>query len=138
MPASGPIEATAGPISAANRGESDTRQSRVCRDLTYPEPNTAPVEQITLRVREGELEAIDEEADSEGKTRSEYIRDVLESRTEHAELQTEVERLRREKRMVLEQREEKKELARYVDEEREWRRAPIWKRAKWWLTGKGG
>lgn len=40
------------------------------------------MEQITLRIREDELEALDAEADELGISRSEHIRDILESRGE--------------------------------------------------------
>jgi chromosome segregation ATPase len=41
------------------------------------------MEQITLRIPENTLESIDSEAGEHGKSRSEHIRDILESRTEH-------------------------------------------------------
>jgi metal-responsive CopG/Arc/MetJ family transcriptional regulator len=95
------------------------------------------MQQITIRLPEEMIESLDDEADEHGRSRSEHIREVLASRTEHDELHTEIERLRREKRQILDQREEKNELARYVEEEQEWRSAPIWTRAKWWVAGKG-
>lgn len=94
------------------------------------------MEQITVRLSSELLEEIEAEANEHDVSRSEYVRDTLESRNEHGELQTEVERLRREKRQILEQREEKNELANYVEEEQQWRSAPLWKRAKWWVAGK--
>lgn len=101
------------------------------------------MEQITVRVPEDMLESLDAEAEERDRDRSEHIRAVLASRHEHDELrnevndlQTEVERLRREKRQVLEQREENQKLVRYVDHELEWRSAPLTKRLKWWVTGK--
>jgi len=108
------------------------------------------MEQITLRVPADTLAALDDDADEHGVSRSEYIRDVLESRHEHTEntdelrervdeLETELERVREEKRLILQEREEKKELARYAETEREReqqrREAPAWRRAKWWLVG---
>lgn len=94
------------------------------------------MEQITIRLPEDMLESLDDEAEEKGRSRSEHIRDVLASRRDLGELRTEVDRLRREKRQILDQREENSELARYVDEEIEWRKAPITKRIKWWFTGK--
>jgi len=111
------------------------------------------MEQITLRVPADTLDALDDEADDRGVSRSEYIRDVLESRHEHAEntdelrqriddLETELKRAREEKRLILDEREEKKELARYAEQERtarerreQRREAPAWRRAKWWVFG---
>nr|WP_222863747.1 CopG family transcriptional regulator [Natronococcus pandeyae] len=66
---------------------------------------------------------------------SEY--EALEEELEEARV--EIERLRNEKRLVLEEREEKQELVRYVETERtlteQKARAGIVTRAKWWLTG---
>lgn len=105
------------------------------------------MEQITLRVPENVLEEVEQEAEESNRSRSEYLRNVIRARDEHAEeveelqekvdeLQTELDRVRREKRQILEQREEKRELVRYVDDEIEWRAAPLTKRIKWWVTGK--
>ena len=98
------------------------------------------MQQITLRIREDTLEALDEEAEERGVSRSEHIRDILDSRDDVEDLRTEVERLRREKRQILEQREEATELVRYVEDELERRErrdtAPVWTRARWWLLGR--
>jgi hypothetical protein len=85
------------------------------------------MEQITLRAPEDTLEELDEEPEEDGVSRSEYIRDVLDSRTEHTEevtelraradeLETELDRVRNEKRLLLEEREEKAELVKYVEQ----------------------
>jgi len=56
-----------------------------------------------------------------------------------AELEEEVDRLKREKRLILEEREEKRELARYAEDERTRQQqkdeAGIVTRAKWFLVG---
>lgn len=103
------------------------------------------MEQITLRVPADMLESIDSEAAEHDRDRSEHIREVLRTRNEVDELREEVdelrrenERLHREKRQILEQREETKELARYVEDELSWRQQGIITRMKWWLTGKPG
>jgi predicted DNA-binding protein len=104
------------------------------------------MEQITLRIPTDTLEEVDAEADEEGKTRSEYLRDVIDSRHEHERLQTEVEQLRteverKERRVeaVLEQREEHTELVRAVEREQSLQerkaKAGIVTRVKWWATG---
>lgn len=67
-------------------------------------------------------------------------RDQLQERVDDVEdLEREVERLQNEKRMLLAEREEKAELARYVEDEREtqqrWREAPLWTRMKWRVVG---
>jgi len=112
--------------------------------------NTLDMEQITLRVPEDTLESLEGEADEHGVSRSEYVRDVLKSRNEHAEtadelrdrveeLEQELDRVRNEKRLLLEEREEKAELVRYVEQERtveqQWREAGLWTRAKWKIFG---
>jgi cell fate (sporulation/competence/biofilm development) regulator YlbF (YheA/YmcA/DUF963 family) len=55
------------------------------------------------------------------------------------ELEKELERARRERRQLLEQREEHQQLARYVEDERtaeqRWRQASLTTRLRWRLTG---
>lgn len=96
--------------------------------------------QISLRLPDDLLDELDSEADDRDVTRSEYIRDTLESRhglrREIAERDREIERLNRERRQLLEQREENRELRRYVDDELEYRDAPLWIRARWFIFGK--
>jgi len=98
------------------------------------------MQQITLRIPEDTLKTLEKEADEHGVSRSEYIRDVLESREEHAEnteeLQTTVERLQREKRMLLEQRDEHTQLVKYVEHEQSYREASLPQRLKWWVFGR--
>jgi hypothetical protein len=108
------------------------------------------MQQITLRIPEDTVAELDDEADEHGVSRSEYIRDILDSRHEHDgdvdalrtqvdELQTELERVRNEKRLILSEREEKQELARYVEDERRaeqrWREAGLRTRLKWRVFG---
>lgn len=108
------------------------------------------MEQITLRVPADTLESLESEADERGISRSEYIRDILESRNEHAEsvdelqakvddLEADLDRVREEKRLILQEREEKAELARYVEDERtaeqRWRQAGLGTRFKWRIFG---
>ena len=58
------------------------------------------------------------------------------------QLESELERCRRVRRQLLEQREENTELVRYTQSERDAAerredrsRAPAWRRARWWLFG---
>lgn len=60
----------------------------------------------------------------------------------HEELQSEVddlrqenERLHRERRQLLEQREENTELVEYVEDEQGYRRASVITQMKWWFRG---
>ena len=93
------------------------------------------MKQTTIRLPEEMIEALEQEARDRGVKRSEYMRQVLDSRSEYDKLRNRIDRLEREKRMILEQREENQELVRYVEGERSWREAGLLRRAKWWLTG---
>lgn len=68
-----------------------------------------------------------------------HDRELAELEREIRDLRTENERLRREKRMILEQREEHTDLVRAIERETtmEERRAQagVFTRAKWWFTG---
>jgi predicted DNA-binding protein len=122
------------------------------------------MEQITLRLPSELLEEVEEEASEHDTSRSEYLRDVIESRHEPDEdaqrtreeaerlreeserlrseldhLETQLERLRSEKQMILKQREENTELVKWADEQRSLQerrlRASAWDRLKWSLFG---
>ena len=118
------------------------------------------MKQITLRLDVRTLAELEREARDSGRTRSEHIRDVLEARGEHgehadrvgeleeerddlrdrlADRDRDVERLQNEKRLILQEREEKAELVEYVEEERSaeqrWRRAGIGTKLKWRVFG---
>lgn len=78
----------------------------------------------TLRLQEDTLNSLDVEADERGISRSEYIREIIrmrDSAQENAEriqeLETTVERLRNEKRLILEREQETQALAKQVDEQ---------------------
>jgi hypothetical protein len=83
-------------------------------------------------------ETSDAEAVRECVRRSQRLDDL---EGELVEVRQELDRARRERRQLLAEREEKKELARYVEDERtraqEREQAPVWRRARWWLLGKG-
>lgn len=55
------------------------------------------------------------------------------------ELESELERTKRDYRLLLDERQEKQELQRYVEHEKTKRElkdeAPVWQRAKWWVSG---
>ena len=111
------------------------------------------MEQITLRLDAELLDALEEEAEGRGVSRSEHIRDTLESRNEHdentdelrdriADLERDLDRVRREKRLILEERDEKAELVEYVERERSaeqrWRQASLATKLKWTVFGAPG
>lgn len=108
------------------------------------------MEPITFRVDEEVADAIDAEAEEEGVSRAEYLRQIVRNRHESDrireeyeqrldELETNLERVRREKRQILDQREEHTELVRQVEQERSLAerkaRAGLATRLKWLVTG---
>jgi len=106
------------------------------------------MQRVTVKLEEETIEVLDELAEQQDVSRSEVIRKTLadglkmddlraEYESEIAELERDVDRLRNEKQTLIEQRETTTELVEYVEEERSYRSAPIWRRAKWWVLGKG-
>lgn len=129
------------------------------------------MDSITIRLQNETLTKIDDEAEQRDLSKSEVIRAWFAERdklqreceqlqSEYAELQAECDRLRdeyeeqieelereierthREKRLVLEQREEHTELVNTVKEEQSLAKrkanAGVLTRAKWWLVGMDG
>jgi predicted transcriptional regulator len=106
--------------------------------------------QITLRLDDDLLDELDEEAEEREVSRSQYIRDTLESRDRADELEARVDDLRRQLQEANAGNRDVDEIVAYVEEEREVRRrrekriqrreerrdAPAWRRAKWWLLGR--
>ncbi|RJS96617.1 ribbon-helix-helix protein, CopG family [Halococcus sp. IIIV-5B] len=90
--------------------------------------------------------AIIEELSSDGgpyESKSEAMRACIQQYERIEELERENERLRNEKRAIIEQRDEHSELVAYVEGERdlqemerERRNAPIWRRIKWLIMGR--
>jgi metal-responsive CopG/Arc/MetJ family transcriptional regulator len=93
------------------------------------------MESITIRIQEGLLESLDEEADEYSVSRSEYIRELIEKGREYDDLERDRDRLERQLGQLIEERETSTEIVEYVEEERSYRSAPIWQRAKWWVLG---
>lgn len=94
---------------------------------------------LTVTLTEEQAEKVDELSGDSGpyESKSEAVRNLIQGGERVDELEEKVERLEREKRLILEEREEKRELVRYVEGEQEWRSAGLAKRARWWLFGKG-
>jgi Arc/MetJ-type ribon-helix-helix transcriptional regulator len=65
----------------------------------------------------------------------ECIRDYERLHRRIDDLETENERLHRERRQLLETRDENTELVRYAETERAYREGSLLQRAKWWLRG---
>lgn len=110
---------------------------------------------LTITVTDEQAELLEEKAGDNGEyeSKSEAVRAFIqeyerlskrvagleaEYEEEIAVLERENERLRNEKQLILEQREENTELQRYVEDELSYREAGLGTRMKWWLFGKGG
>lgn len=86
------------------------------------------------------LDELQDDNDRDIRSRSEAARELID---EYGELNTECEELRREKSRLenrvmtlIDDRQERQELVKYVDEEQERREAGAITRAKWWLLGR--
>jgi predicted transcriptional regulator len=124
------------------------------------------MEKISISLRDEQLQHVAEREENKDETRSEAVRTLVDRGMNAAEreeklrgrmdelerkkdeeieqLRTEIDRLQRERRQILEQREENQELVRFaeeqrslVSEQRDRRNAPVWRRAKWWVLGRG-
>jgi Arc/MetJ-type ribon-helix-helix transcriptional regulator len=93
---------------------------------------------LTVSLTDEEEEIIDEKVgdDGEYESKSEFVRNCIQAHNEVADLEQTIERLQREKGMILEQREEHSQLQRDVEEERSYRNAGLRTRIKWWMFGK--
>lgn len=87
----------------------------------------------------------DEDGEGPHSSKSEVMRYFIQRSQETADLRRENERLHRERRQLLDQREERTELVRYAEDQREQeqrarerREQPVWTRAKWWVIGEPG
>ena len=94
------------------------------------------MEKRTIRIPDDVATEIDRRADDNDVSESAAARQLLRRGIEADELEREVERLNRERRQLLEQREENQELRRYVGDELDYRDAPLWVRARWFVFGK--
>lgn len=104
---------------------------------------------ITFSTDDELAEKIEERVENGDENKSEVVRSLIKSgldaEEEIGEHEQKVERLRNEKRQLIEDREEKQELVEYVEKEketaeaeREIRTKPAWSRAKIWLLGRNG
>ena len=107
-----------------------------------------PMPRLTITVTEEQSELLDELSGDDGpyESKSEAVRSFIESGETSEELRQEVDRLNRERRQLLEQRDENQELVEFASETRSVlerreqrseiiRTAPVWRRALWWFLG---
>lgn len=92
----------------------------------------------TVTISEEQKEFIESKVGNgrEYDSRSEVVRMCINEYERAEELQEKVERLEREKRMILEQRDDNREIKRYVESEIQYREADLITRAKWFVFGK--
>ena len=99
---------------------------------------------ITVSVSDEQAERIEELAGEDGpySSKSEVMRHFIQRSQEADDLERENERLHRERRQLLDQREERNELVRYAEDQREQeqrvqnrREKPVWTRVRWWVLG---
>lgn len=95
---------------------------------------------LTVTLTEEQAERVEELSGDSGEyeSKSEVVRTFIDRGERVPDLERTVERLQREKRLILEERDEKNELARYVEDELQYREQDLRTRLKWWLFGKGG
>jgi len=103
---------------------------------------------LTITVTEEQSQLLSELSGDDGpyESKSEAVRAFIESGETTEELRQEVDRLNRERRQLLEQRDENQELVEFASETRSVlerreqrseiiRTAPVWRRALWWVLG---
>ena len=99
---------------------------------------------LTVTLSEKRAEKVAKMAESdEYESKSAVINHLISKGEDAAEIQSENERLQREKRTLIEQREDNRELVAWAEDHRslledeyERRNAPLWKRLQWFVYGK--
>lgn len=94
------------------------------------------MERLTVRVPEDLLEEIEDLADQEDVSNSEAARTLLRQGVEAEDIRRENQRLQQQLGVLIEDREERTQLVRYAETEREYREAGLSTRLKWWLFGR--
>lgn len=97
---------------------------------------------VSTRLDDETEQDIREIAEERDESIAAVVRSLIEKGRQHEQLKAENERLKQEKRKLIQQLDENQEMVEYLGEEqrllkkREKRKnAPIWKRAKWWVFG---
>lgn len=106
---------------------------------------------LSLRIDDELKDELEAEADENGVSLSDHVRNTLRARHEADQMEARVEDLRRQLQAANAGERDVDEIVAYVEEERELRRrreerrqrreeredAPVWERAKWWVFGRG-
>ena len=103
---------------------------------------------LTITVTDEQSELLSELSGDGGRyeSKSEAVRSFIETGEDVEQLRREVDRLNRERRQLLEQRDENAELVEFASETKsvlerredrseQIRTAPVWRRALWWVFG---
>ena len=102
------------------------------------------VPRVSASISDEQAELIEDLAGDDGlyDSKSEVLRECISAYNRVQEVEAENERLRRERRQLLDQREERNELVRYAEDQREQeqrarerREQPVWTRMRWWILG---
>ena len=100
------------------------------------------MEPVTTRIPDDTYRILGEIADERDESVSAVVRELVQKGLDYDDLEQENERLQNRVRKLVDTREEHQELVEYVEDERDLtrqreqrRRAPAWRRAKWWLFG---
>lgn len=96
------------------------------------------VPRLTITLSDEQAEKVEQLSGEGGpyESKSEVVRMFIQRGERVDELEQKVERLEREKQLILEDREERNELVRYVEDELTYREAGLSKRVRWWLFGR--
>lgn len=95
-------------------------------------------EKISVTLESEQVREISDRVGDGYESRSEVVRELIDRGLEYEALERRNDELEDRLAAVIDGRAEHQELVEYVEEERSWRSAPIWTRARWWLTGKPG
>lgn len=97
---------------------------------------------VTTRIPDDTHRILEDMADEQDRSVSELVREHVEKGLEYddrvEELERQVIRLENEKRALIEDREERQQLVKYVEDELSYREAGLGTRMKWFLFGKKG
>lgn len=100
---------------------------------------------VSASVTDEQAELIEDLAGSDGpyESKSEVLRECIKAYNRVDKVEAENDRLHRERRQLLEQREEHNDLVRYTEDQREQEQRarekeeqPVWTRATWWFFGR--
>lgn len=89
---------------------------------------------LTITLTEEQAELVEELSQDGGpyESKSEAVRNLIQAGERVEELETKVDRLEREKLLILEERQEKQELVRYIEDRKE---GSFVDRVRWFLFG---